>query len=89
MHAADFGEQGGEHVEAHRHAADETDGAAQRLALVADARHGFLEILKDTVTELQQRFAGGRDADTAADPVEDRFAELLLEQKDLPADGRL
>ena len=48
-----------------------------------------LQILEDAVAQLQQRFAGRRDADAPADAMEDRLAELVFEQQDLPADGRL
>ena len=50
---------------------------------------GVLQVLEDAVAQLKQRFASGRDSDPPPDPVEDRFAELLLEQQDLPADRRL
>ena len=40
-------------------------------------------------TELQQRFAGRRDADAAPDAQEDRLLQLVFEQQDLPADRRL
>ena len=50
---------------------------------------GVLQVLEDAVAQLQERFASGRDADAPADAVEDRLAELLLEQQDLPADRRL
>ena len=79
----------GKHVETHRHAADQPHRAAQRLARVADRGDGVLQILEDAVAQLEQRFAGRRDADAAADAVEDRLAELVLEQQDLAADGRL
>ena len=89
MDAPHLGEQRREDVEADRHAADQPHRAAQRLLRVADGRHGVLQILEDAVTQLEQRFAGRRDADAAADAVEDRLAELLLEQEDLAADRRL
>src|ERR1044072_5051753 len=41
------------------------------------------------MAQLQQRFAGGRDPDASADAVEDRLAEFVLEEQDLPADGGL
>ena len=48
-----------------------------------------MQVLEDAMAELEQRFAGGRDADAAADPVEHRFAELRFEQQHLTADRRL
>ena len=57
------------------------------LSLIADDR--VLQILEDAVAQLEQRFAGRRDADAAADAMKDRLAELLFEQQDLAADGRL
>ena len=41
------------------------------------------------MAELQQRVAGRRDADAAADAVEHRLTQFLLEQKNLAADGGL
>ena len=79
----------GEDVEADGHPADQPDRAAQRLARVADQRDGVLQILEDAVTELEQRFAGRRDADAPADAQEDGLVQLLFEQQDLPADRRL
>ena len=61
----------------------------ERFALVADGRDRVLQVLKDAMAQLEQRFAGRRDADAAADAMEDRLAELVLEQQDLPADRRL
>ena len=89
MHAPDFREEGGEDVEAHRHAAHQAQRAAQRLLLLADGRDGVLQILEDAVTQLQERFTRGRDADAPADAMEDRLAELFFEQQNLPADRRL
>ena len=57
--------------------------------LLADGSDGVLQILEDAVTQLQERFTRGRDADTPANPMEDGLAELFLEKKNLPADGRL
>ena len=84
-----FSQQGREHVEADGHAAHQPHGAAQRLLRVADGRDGVPHILEDATTELQQRLARGRDADAAADAVEHRIAQLLFEQQNLAADGRL
>ena len=61
----------------------------QRFARVADGRDRVLQVLEDAMAQLQQRFAGRRDADAPADAMEDRLAELVLEQQDLAADGRL
>ena len=69
-----------------RHAADQPKRASQRFLLLADRRDGFLQVLEDPVAQLKERFASGGDSDPPPDPVEDRFAELLLEQQDLPAD---
>src|SRR5688572_10481841 len=89
MHAAHFGEQRRKHVQADGHAADQANRAAQRVALLADGGDRFLEILKDAMTELEERLAGRRDADAPPDAVEDRLAELLLEEQNLAADRRL
>ena len=89
MGPLELAQQGGEDVEADGHAADEADRAAQRLARIADQRDRVLQILEDAVTELQQRFAGRRDADAPADAQEDGLVQLFFEQQDLPADRRL
>ncbi len=41
------------------------------------------------MAQLEQRFAGRGDPDAPADAMKDRLAELVLEEKDLPADRRL
>src|SRR6188768_682889 len=89
MDAAHFGKQGGKCVETHRHPADEAHRALERFALVADGRYRVVQILKDPMTQLQQRLTGRGDADATSDAMEDRFAELILEQQDLAADGGL
>ena len=89
MNAAHLREQRGKGVQAHRHPTHQPHRAPQRFALVADRRHGVVQILKHAVAQLEQRFAGRRDPDAPADPVKHRLAKLLLEQQDLPADGRL
>ena len=53
------------------------------------ADDGVLHVLEHAVAQLEQRFAGGRDADAAPDAVKHRLAELLFEQQNLAADGRL
>src|SRR4051812_20087537 len=86
---AHFCEECREDVETYGHPADQPHRSLQRFLLVADCRHGVLQVLEDAMTELQQRLAGWRDADAAADAVKHRFAELVFEEEDLPADGRL
>ena len=48
-----------------------------------------LEILEHALAEAEQRGAGRRDADLAAEPEEQLLLQLLFEQQDLAADGRL
>src|SRR5205823_1168707 len=76
-------------VEAHGHAADKAQRAAERLLLFADGGDRVLQILKDAVTQLQQRFACRGNSNAPADAMKDRFAEFLFEQQDLAADRRL
>ena len=89
MFLAEGLEQGREHVEAHGHAADQADGAAHRALIVEDAGAGALEILEHALAEAEQRGAGGRDPDLAAEPEEQLLLQLLFEQQDLAADGGL
>ncbi len=86
MNASHLREESGEDVEADGHPADQAQRAAQRLLLLADAGHGVLQILEDAVTQLEERFTGGRNADAPADPMEYGLAELVLEEENLPAD---
>src|SRR4051812_26185864 len=87
--AAHFCQECREHVETHRHPPHQPHRSLQRFLLVADRRHGVLQVLEDAMTELQQRLASWRDADAAADAVKHRFSELVFEEQDLPADRRL
>src|SRR5829696_841287 len=89
VHAPDFGQQRWEDIQAHGHAADQPHRPTQRLAFVADGRYRFLEVPKDAVTELKQRFAGWRNPDAAPDAMKYRLAEFFFEQEDLAADRRL
>ena len=82
-------EQRREHVEADGHAADQPDGAADRALRVENAGAGPLEILEHPLAEAEQRGAGRRDADLAAEPEEQLLLQLLFEQQDLTADRRL
>ena len=41
------------------------------------------------MAEVHETFGGRRHADALTDPEEQRFAQLLFEEDDLPADGRL
>ena len=48
-----------------------------------------VHVLEHALAELDERFGRGRHADLTAHAQEQRLAELLLEQQDLAADGRL
>ena len=90
MDAPHLGEQGREDVEADGHPADQARSCPRSdscVSLIAGDR--VLQILEDAVAQLEQRLAGRRDADAPADAMEDRLAELVFEQQDLAADGRL
>lgn len=89
MHTPKVSQQSRKHVETHAHPTDEAQGSPERLLLIADFRQGVADVLEDAVTQLQQCVTGRRDPDPPAYAVKDRFAQLLLEQRHLPADGRL
>jgi hypothetical protein len=84
-----FLQQRGKDVHAHRHAARKPQRAAEHLLALPDERHGFLDVAEDAMAELHERFACRRDADAPAHAQEHRLVHLLLEEKNLPADGRL
>ena len=89
MVPAELLEQRREHVEAHRHPADQPQRPRQLLLRVEDALGGVADVREDAMAQLEQRLADRRDLDAPAEPDEQRLLELLLEQQDLPADGRL
>src|SRR2546430_3594558 len=89
MDAPHLREERRKHVEAHGRAADRAQRAAERLLLFTDDGDRLLQILKDPVAQLQQRFARRGNSNAPADAMEDRFAEFLFEQQDLAADRRL
>src|SRR5262245_24841997 len=89
MDASHFGQQRRKDVQADGHSANQAERSAQRLLLFADSGDGFLQILENAVAQLQERFARRRDPDPSSDAMENRLAELLFQQKDLAADGRL
>ena len=60
-----------------------------RALVVENARAGPFEILEHALAEAEQRGAGRRDADLAAEAEEQLLLQLLFEQQDLAADGRL
>src|SRR5215207_9419221 len=89
MSAPHLGEQGGEDVQAYGHPSDEPHGAVEGLLSLADTRDGILQVPEDAVAELQKRLTSGSDAYSTADAVKNRFSQFLLEEQNLPADGRL
>ena len=82
-------QQCGEHVHAHGHAAGQPQRAAEHLLAFADERDRFLDVAEDAMAQLNERFAGGGDADAPAHAQEDGLVHLFLEQQNLAADGRL
>ena len=86
---AELLQQRREDVEAHRHAADEPQRAGQLLLRVEDAFGRVADVGEHPMAQLQQRFAGRRDLDAAAEPDEQRLLEFFFEQQDLTADRRL
>ena len=89
MNAPQVFEERGEHIQADGHAARQPERAAQLAGAVRDDTDGFPHVLKDALAELHQAFGGRRHPHLAPDPQEQRLAELLFEQHDLPADGGL
>jgi hypothetical protein len=89
MNTAEFFQQSWKEVEAHRHPADQMEGAAQILLPIDDRRAGFANVGKHPVAELQERLAGRRYLYLTAEPQEQRFVQFFLEEQDLPADRRL
>jgi hypothetical protein len=80
---------GGENVEAHRHAARQAERAAQRAGPIGNRADRIADVLEYALPELHQRFGRRGHPDLPPDAQEQRLAELLLEQQDLPADRRL
>ena len=84
-----LGEQRREDIQHDGHAAEHANLPAEGLLAVGDAGNRVLEILKDAIRQLQQGLAGRRNADAAADTQKYRLLQLIFEQENLPADGRL
>ena len=59
------------------------------LLVVEDARARLLEVVEHPLAETEQRRAGGRDPNLAAEPEKQLLLQLLLEQQNLAADRRL
>jgi hypothetical protein len=76
-------------VQAHCHAAAEAQRALQRRLAIGDRRSGFADVGENAPAQLQEGFTGVSEPDLAPEPKEQRLAQLLLEQQDLPADCRL
>src|SRR3954463_3079300 len=89
MMPPEFLEQRREHVETDGHAADEPQRPGELLLGVEDALRGVANVGEHAVTQLEERFSRWSDLNPSSEPDEKRFLELLLEQQDLPADGRL
>ena len=77
------------HIQAHRHAAGEAQPPAQRPRVIGDRAECVADVLEDALSELHQALGGRRHPDLPAHAQEQRLAQFLLEQQDLPADGRL
>ena len=89
MNAPNLREKGREDIQADGHPANQSDRPTECLTRVADHRYRVLQVAKNAVAQLQQRFARGGDPDPPADAMKDRLAELVLQEKDLSADGGL
>ena len=89
MHAPQVLQQRRKHVEADRHAARQPQRAAQLARAVGDRADRVAHVLEHALAELDQALGGRRHPHLAADAQEQRLAELLFEQQDLTADGRL
>ena len=89
MDAPQVFEQRREHVQADRHPAGQPERAAQLARAIGDDADRLADILEDALAELHEALGRRRHPDLASDAQEQRLAELLFEQQNLPADGRL
>lgn len=76
-------------IEAHRHPANQADGAADRPLAVENTGAGTLEILEHPFAQPKERRSGGRNADLTSEPQEQLLLQFLFQQQNLAADGRL
>ena len=89
MNAPQIFEERREHIQADGHAARQPERAAQLARAIRDDADRFPDVLKDALAELNEAFGRRRHPNLPPDPEEQRLAELLFEQHDLPADGGL
>ena len=89
MHAAQVLEKRWKDIQAHGHAARQPKRAAQHPRPIGDGGNRVAQIQKHAVPELHEAFGRRRHPHLTADAQKQGFAELLLEQQDLPADRRL
>ena len=87
--AAELFQKRWEHVETHRHAADQAKRAGECLFGIENAFRRIADIREHSVAQLQQDFTGRRDLDTPAEPDEQRLLEFFFEEEDLTADSGL
>ena len=78
-----------EHVQADRHPARQTQGSPQLARAVGNPADRVVDVLEDALSELHEALGGGGHPDLAADAQEQRLAQLLFEEQNLAADGRL
>ena len=89
MDAAQVLEQRRENIQADGHPAGQPQRAAQLARAIGDDADRLADILEDALAELHEALGRGRHSDLASDAQEQRLAELLFEQQNLTADGRL
>ena len=89
MQLAERLQQRRKHVEADGHAADQPQASCHALLALDDGGAGLFEVVEQPLAEAEERRSGRRDPDLASEPQEQLLLQLLFEQEDLPADGRL
>ena len=89
MHLAEMLEQQRKDVQADRHAAREPQRAAQLARPIRDRTDRLADVEEHALAELHEALGRRRHPYLAPDAQEQRLAELVLEQQNLPADRRL
>ena len=89
MHALQVLQQRRKDVEADGHPAGEPQRAAQRPRAIGDRADRVAHVQEHPLSELHERLGRRRHPHLTPDAQEQRLAELLLEQENLPADRRL
>jgi len=78
-----------ENVQAHGHPAGEAECPAQLARPVGDRANGLAHVLKHALSKLDETLGRGGHTHLPSHAQEQRLAELLFEQQNLPADRGL